>query len=150
MEEALKSTLEPEYFNRCHNFVSHVCASSYLLKVGLLPYVDSVDIGYDTSMKEIILPIDEKHYHSIKLQFDRAADEREAQKVLRHYNLQPNETAKRNLCKGIDGKLIDGGDNYGKPYRGDSPFASLNAKVQERIKERRERYARHCAEIGLC
>ena len=149
-EKEIKTTTDEDYFNYCHNFVSHVNANSYLLKVGLLPYVNSLDIGYDTATKEIILPIDEARYHSIKLVFDKEADQVDAQKVLQHYNLQPYETAKWNLHKDANGKLIDGGNNYDKPYSDDSPLASLNIKIQAKIKERRKRYERYRSRVGFC
>lgn len=150
MEEVIRVAPDENYFDHCHNHVCHVQSQVYLLKVGLYVYVDSLPIGYDTSTKEIILPIDETHYYSIKLRFDRAADEETAQKILRHYNLKPNETAKWNLYKDETGKLIDGSCNYDKPYRDDSPFAALNAKVQAKIKERREMYARYHSRTSLC
>ena len=115
----IRSTQDEEYLNRCHNYVFDVQAAAYLMKVGLYLYIDKLQIGYDTKTKEIILPLDGvkgSRYFSIRLEFDHAADEEEAQKVLQYYNLKPNGTAKWNLYKDADGKLINGGKNYDEPY----------------------------------
>ena len=110
---------DKEYLNQCHNYVFDVQAAAYLMKVGLYLYIDKLQVGYDTKTKEIILPLDGvkgSRYFSIRLEFDHAADEEEAQKVLQYYNLKPNETAKWNLYKDADGKLINDGKNYDEPY----------------------------------
>ena len=125
-EEIIKTVPNAEYFNRCHNYVFAVQSQSYLLKTGLFLYIDRLQIGYDTSSREIILPIDETHYHSIRLRFDRAANEREAAKVLRHYNLKPFETAKCSMQSDEKGKLNFCNYNNKEPYRADSPYAKYN------------------------
>ena len=110
---------DEEYLNRCHNYVFEVQAAAYLMKVGLYLYIDKLQIGYDAKTKKITLPLDGvkgSRYFSIRLNFDNAADEEEAQKVLQYYNLKPNETAKWNLYKDADDKLINGGKNYDEPY----------------------------------
>ena len=115
----IRITQDKEYLNHCHNYIFDVQAAAYLMKVGLYLYIDKLQIGYDTKTKEIILPLDGvkgSRYFSIRLEFDHAADEKEAQKVLQYYNLKPNETAKWNLYKDADGKLINGGKNYDEPY----------------------------------
>ena len=125
-EEIIKTAPNAEYFNRCHNYIFAVQSQSYLLKTGLFLYIDHLQIGYDTSTKEIILPIDETYYHSIRLRFDRAADEREAEKVLKHYNLKPFETAKCSMQRDEKGKLCFCNHNNKEPYRADSPYAKYN------------------------
>ena len=107
----IQNTQNEEYLNQCHNYVFNIQAAAYLMKVGL--YL------YDIETKEIILPLDGvkgSRYFAIKLKFDNAADEVTAQKVLQYYNLKPNETAKWNLYKDAEGKLINGGKNYDNPY----------------------------------
>ena len=119
MKPPIKITQDEECLNHCHNFVFDVQAAAYLMKVGLYLYIDKLQIGYDTKTKEITLPLDGvkgSRYFSIRLEFDHAADEEEAQQVLQYYNLKPNETAKWNLYKDADGKLINGGKNYDEPY----------------------------------
>ena len=115
----IRITQDKEYLNRCHNYVFDVQAAAYLMKVGLYLYIDKLQIGYDIKTKEITLPLDGvkgSRYFSIRLEFDHAADEEEAQKILQYYNQKPNETAKWNLYKDADGKLINGGKNYDDPY----------------------------------
>ena len=118
-ESLIKSVPYAGYINDCHSYVSYIPASKYLYDFGLYLYIDELQIGYDIKTKEIILPLDGvkgRRYFSIRLNFDNAADEEEAQKVLQYYNLKPNETAKWNLYKNADGKLINGGKNYDDPY----------------------------------
>lgn len=148
--DSLQTATDENYFNFCHDRVLQAQSQSYLLKVGLYLYIDSLNIGYDVSTSEIILPVDETHYQPIKLNFDRAANEKDAQRVLQHYNLKPYEMAKWHLHKDETGKLVDGGNNYDTPYRDDSPFARLNAEIQTKIKERRNRYARYRSRVGFC
>ena len=115
----IQNTQNEEYLNQCHNYVFNIQAAAYLRKVGLYLYIDKLQIGYDIETKEIILPLDGvkgSRYFAIKLKFDNAADEVTAQKVLQYYNLKPNETAKWNLYKDAEGKLINGGKNYDNPY----------------------------------
>ena len=134
---AMKKTQDEEYLNRCHNYVFDVQAAVYIMKVGLYLYIDKLQIGYDTKTKEITLPLDGvkgNRYFSVRLEFDHAADEEEAQKVLQYYNLKPNEMAKWNLYK--DGKLINGGKNYNEPY------SELGRKLIEKLqKGSDEKYA---------
>ena len=115
----IRITQDEEYLNHCHNYVFDVQAAAYIMKVGLYLYIDKLQIGYDTKTKEITLPLDGvkgSRYFAIRWEFDHAADEVTAQKVLQYYNLKPNETAKWNLYKDADGKLINGGKNYDEPY----------------------------------
>ena len=119
LQPQIRSIQDEEYLNHCHNYVFNVQVQTYLKKVGLYLYIDKLQIGYDTETKEIILPLDGvkgSRYFAIKLKFDNAADEVTAQKVLQYYNLKPNETAKWNLYKDANGKLINGGKNYDNPY----------------------------------
>ena len=119
LQSQIRITQDEEYLNRCHNYVFDVQAAAYLMKVGLYLYIDKLQIGYDIETKEIILPLDGvkgSRYFAIRLEFDHAADEVTAQKVLQYYNLKPNETAKWNLYKDANGKLINGGKNYDNPY----------------------------------
>ena len=145
-EEIIKTAPNAEYFNHCHNYVFAVQSQSYLLKTGLFLYIDRLQIGYDTSSREIILPIYETQYHSIRLRFDRAADEREAAKVLRHYNLKPNETARCSIHRDEKGKPHFCNDNTETPYRADSPYAKNNQQLKE---QRKNKYAALRAKYGL-
>ena len=125
-ESLIKSVPYAEYINDCHSYVSYIPASKYLCDVGLYLYIDKLQIGYDIKTKEITLPLNGvkgSRYFSIRLNFDHAADEEEAQKVLQYYNLKPNETAKWNLYKDTEGKLINGGKNY------DDPYSELGKKI---------------------
>ena len=126
LQSQIRITQDEEYLNRCHNYVFDVQAAAYIMKVGLYLYIDKLQIGYDTKTKEIPLPLDGvkgSRYFSIRLEFDHAADEEEAQQVLQYYNLKPNETAKWNLYKDTEGKLINGGKNY------DDPYSELGKKI---------------------
>ena len=58
-----------------------------------------------------LVTICNQYYFNIKLDFDRAADEEETAKILKYYNLKPQEKAKWNLYKDTDGKLINGDKN---------------------------------------
>ena len=88
------------YFDYCHNYIFNSAATTYLLKVGLYVYIDTLQIGYDPQEQEIILPLSDRKYLSIKLKFDKAADEEEESRVLQNYNLKPNEHKQWRLYKG--------------------------------------------------
>lgn len=81
-KEPAAKTADKVYFDYCHNYVFHVQATRYLLKIGLYKYIDDLRIGYDTETKEIIFPLDDTHYYSIQIENNYALDEKYAKKVI--------------------------------------------------------------------
>lgn len=95
-EEPAAKIADKVYFDYCHNYVFHVQATRYLLKIGLYKYIDDLRIGYDTETKEIIFPLDDTHYYSIQIENNYALDEKSAEKVIRN---RLAEVKKKRLTK---------------------------------------------------
>ena len=109
------------YYEWAHNNVYNVLATMALTSAGLYPYINVLKIGFDEETKELIIPLTRERYVAVKLNYGGSnsnfgyENASQAKRILSHFNLQPNQTAK-SVC------------NYAMPYV-DNRFYGINGEI---------------------